>query len=94
MRLTFITFLGMLIVAIIIDLLGIQSAWTVFLFGLGWLGLLTTGIFWAIKKRTCGICNQTWSIADINDFSRAKLKSLFTGCPKCMKSNKFTNNGS
>lgn len=84
MQWSFRIFLAMILIAIILDSLGADSSWVVFLFGLGWLGLLTAGVFWITQKRKCPVCHQPWSLVDIHDFSPRGLKGLFQSCPKCM----------
>ena len=81
-------FLTMLVITIILDSMGIDSSLLVFLFGFGWLGLLTLGVFWVTKKRTCPVCRHSWSIADIQYFSITGLKGLFSSCPRCLTGKK------
>jgi len=90
MRALFIIGLCLVVGVVIVDHAwgAIDSPVLLLLFGLGWIALLASGVFWLIQPRSCNICQCSWSIVDLKEFSVEDIKNRFNSCPDCRKNNR------
>ncbi len=83
MKLIFTASLCLLVTVSVLDYMGLESPVLFFLFGIGWISLLTVVVLWVIKQRICRICHRPWSLADDVEFSTSRLIDIFHVCPHC-----------
>ncbi len=85
MRILFIISAGLLVGAAVVDFAWeeVRSPVILFLFGIGWIGILFAAVFSLIQPRVCSVCRCTWSLIDLREISFRELRSYLQVCPEC-----------